>query len=166
MLRATIKDDRGKTFPLAKTEFFIPGLTSNQDAERRDRLILAQNAMEGTVTKRELFEGIGLALLLSPIIIGTAQIPAMMSFKLKWPWWAMLLATIPQAAMPLILSIWFMRRVAGNRIVRLYKRAGFCPSCSYDLRTVDESTDSSDGCTVCPECGAAWRLDTAKQSKS
>lgn len=34
-------------------------------------------------------------------------------------------------------------------------RAHFCPSCSYRLRGVPPEPD---GCTVCPECGAAWRL--------
>lgn len=29
-----------------------------------------------------------------------------------------------------------------------------CPSCAYSLHGGPES----DGCTVCPECGAAWRL--------
>ncbi len=31
----------------------------------------------------------------------------------------------------------------------------FCPSCLYDLQAL---TAQADGCTVCSECGAAWRL--------
>jgi hypothetical protein len=31
-----------------------------------------------------------------------------------------------------------------------------CPSCGYDLRGT--AADPVDGCTICPECGAAWRL--------
>jgi hypothetical protein len=34
-------------------------------------------------------------------------------------------------------------------------RAGLCPSCGYDIAT---HAPEGDGCTVCPECGAAWRL--------
>jgi hypothetical protein len=30
-----------------------------------------------------------------------------------------------------------------------------CPSCGYDLAGLEAGAD---GCTVCPECGAAWRL--------
>lgn len=30
-----------------------------------------------------------------------------------------------------------------------------CPSCHYDLVGL---SSQSDGCTVCPECGAAWRF--------
>lgn len=32
---------------------------------------------------------------------------------------------------------------------------GRCPSCDYDLAHLPPEAD---GCTVCPECGAAWRL--------
>jgi hypothetical protein len=30
-----------------------------------------------------------------------------------------------------------------------------CPACAFDLRGL---TADPDGCTICPECGAAWRL--------
>lgn len=30
-----------------------------------------------------------------------------------------------------------------------------CPSCAYDL---SETPPDPDGCTTCPECGAAWRI--------
>ena len=33
-----------------------------------------------------------------------------------------------------------------------------CPHCGYDIRGLP--TDSTDGATVCPECGCAWRLDS------
>jgi hypothetical protein len=32
-----------------------------------------------------------------------------------------------------------------------------CPHCGYDLRGL--AVDASDGATVCPECGCAWRLE-------
>jgi len=41
-------------------------------------------------------------------------------------------------------------------VVRAMTRSGLCPSCAYNIQGVDPETD---GCTVCPECGAAWRLD-------
>lgn len=31
---------------------------------------------------------------------------------------------------------------------------GYCPSCAYGIDTI---RPEHDGCTVCPECGAAWR---------
>lgn len=36
-----------------------------------------------------------------------------------------------------------------------------CPACAYDLRGVPEDDD---GITICPECGAAWRLDGPSSS--
>ena len=35
-----------------------------------------------------------------------------------------------------------------------------CPSCSYGLADL---APEPDGCTVCPECGAAWRLPADRQ---
>ncbi len=32
-----------------------------------------------------------------------------------------------------------------------------CPHCGYDIRGLP--VDPQDSCTVCPECGCAWRLD-------
>ena len=32
-----------------------------------------------------------------------------------------------------------------------------CPHCGYNIR--DLPTDPTDGLTICPECGCAWRLD-------
>jgi hypothetical protein len=31
---------------------------------------------------------------------------------------------------------------------------GYCPACAYGIDTI---RPEHDGCTVCPECGAAWR---------
>jgi hypothetical protein len=31
-----------------------------------------------------------------------------------------------------------------------------CPHCAYDIRELP--TDPTDGATVCPECGCAWKL--------
>ena len=38
-----------------------------------------------------------------------------------------------------------------------------CPHCGYDLRLLP--VDPADGATVCPECGAAWRLMEAAPKK-
>jgi hypothetical protein len=43
-----------------------------------------------------------------------------------------------------------MRRGMGAR--------GLCAACGYDLSAHEPEED---GCRVCPECGAAWRLDEA-----
>lgn len=58
------------------------------------------------------------------------------------------------------LSWWFdtprFRRVLwGGQWKARYKELGRCPACQYSLASLEPATD---GCTVCPECGAAWRL--------
>lgn len=35
-------------------------------------------------------------------------------------------------------------------------RNSICPACGYNLKGLEPQDD---GCTVCPECGAAWRLE-------
>ena len=37
----------------------------------------------------------------------------------------------------------------------IMRSLGICWSCGYDIRAL---VPEHDGCTVCPECGAAWRL--------
>lgn len=44
----------------------------------------------------------------------------------------------------------------------LFGRPSICAVCSYDLASGSPDTD---GCTLCPECGAAWRLDAAAPSE-
>lgn len=47
------------------------------------------------------------------------------------------------------------------RIMLVHRR---CPHCGYDLRGLP--VDASDGATVCPECGCAWRLDSREPSRA
>ncbi|MBX3387428.1 MAG: hypothetical protein KF768_12735 [Phycisphaeraceae bacterium] len=37
----------------------------------------------------------------------------------------------------------------------LYLLAGQCAACGY---SIGDLRSAEDGCTVCPECGGAWRL--------
>lgn len=39
-----------------------------------------------------------------------------------------------------------------------YLSIGHCPACQYDLAGLDAE---GDGCTICPECNAAWRLEAS-----
>lgn len=42
-----------------------------------------------------------------------------------------------------------------TQMARAYLAHGYCPSCTYRLLEVPPQ---SDGCVVCPECGAAWNV--------
>jgi len=45
---------------------------------------------------------------------------------------------------------------------RAMLRAGLCAACAYPIRDL---TPEPDACTICPECGAAWRLESVESSK-
>src|SRR5690606_27708851 len=47
-----------------------------------------------------------------------------------------------------------MWRSSEHAIVAM-TRSGLCPSCAYGIGGIPPEPD---GCTVCPECTAAWRL--------
>ncbi len=47
--------------------------------------------------------------------------------------------------------LWLWNRTWKSR----YKEVGRCPACQYELTALEPEAD---GCTVCPECGGAWRL--------
>ena len=48
------------------------------------------------------------------------------------------------------------RGVRFQRTTSVMLRHRRCPHCGYDLHGL--RTDEDDGATVCPECGAAWKL--------
>ena len=50
--------------------------------------------------------------------------------------------------------IWKNRTAAARAMMR----TGLCPACAYQIHDIEPDPD---GCTVCPECGAAWRLSDA-----
>ncbi len=44
---------------------------------------------------------------------------------------------------------------------RRFMELGRCPTCQYSIASLEPE---SDGCTVCPECGGAWRLGGSGRS--
>lgn len=58
------------------------------------------------------------------------------------------------AATLLALS-WLDRRVIKPRLATFRLLRGLCAGCRYSIAAISPDPD---GCTVCPECGAAWKL--------
>jgi hypothetical protein len=58
-----------------------------------------------------------------------------------------------------VLPISLLTLLRGNRhrarAVQACTRDGACPACGYDLRPCPREAGA---CTICPECGAAWKL--------
>ncbi len=63
-------------------------------------------------------------------------------------------ATVGLAVAYLVVAFHSRRRYEA-RAVRAWLELGRCAACAYPLRSIPPDFD---GATVCPECGAAWRL--------
>jgi len=65
-----------------------------------------------------------------------------------------------------MLGIWTgARKLRFHRIKRAMLKHRRCPHCGYDLKGLP--VDESDGATICPECGCAWKLsDEATERRS
>lgn len=65
----------------------------------------------------------------------------------------------PLFFLPIALAVWriqlFRYRIALD-IVTSWRIGRKCLGCRYDLSRQESGFD---GCTVCPECGAAWKLN-------
>ncbi len=71
-------------------------------------------------------------------------------------WW---IAWAVHAVMLFVLAIAVNRAARGAKPSCLIPRrlaAGECGACAYPISTLPPEAD---GCTVCPECGAAWELE-------
>jgi hypothetical protein len=152
MLRPTISDHRHRRFPLLPYTAFFP---FPRNPDRSARLAAASILPQPRITRRELLHGLGYSLLGLPFFYLSAHVPAWLSFGLHLPLWIMLLAAIPLGATPPLIIIFIFRRVAADRLARYYTAAGYCASCAYDLKSI---APEPDGCQLCPECGAAWRI--------
>jgi len=62
--------------------------------------------------------------------------------------------------------LWWLNRVLArrgderrtDRVASMLASHGLCPTCAYSL---DDLAPEPDGCTVCPECGGAWKRRAA-----
>jgi hypothetical protein len=60
---------------------------------------------------------------------------------------------------PAPLLWWWITRSGRQLTARAITRLGHCASCGYSLANL---APADDGCTLCPECGSAWRIPAAK----
>ena len=60
--------------------------------------------------------------------------------------------------------IWYgMKKKRFGKVGAAMLRHLRCPHCGYDIRGLP--TDSSDGATICPECGCAWKLGNSEAAQ-
>lgn len=101
----------------------------------------------------------GITVMASVSLFAVLAIPALVLFN-RLPMWSVVLAVAPAGvAIPTSLVL-LERRFQAERYRDAYIRIGLCPSCGFD---VSAAPVESDGCHVCPECGAAWRVERVEQ---
>lgn len=62
-----------------------------------------------------------------------------------------------------IMAFWMgARGVRFQKVRAVMLACGYCPHCGYELHGL--APDPSDGATVCPECGCAWKLGRAGEA--
>ena len=138
-------DNRGREVPLCRRSSLRP------DVPSRARAALA---------RADLASGRYIV----SILIGVtsiAVVPVTTTLMFDWPPWrerwpAVLIAAF---AIPLFVALYFRVRIGQPGFEENAREAMLaaclCPSCALELHA---GVVESDGCTVCPECGAAWRL--------
>ena len=75
--------------------------------------------------------------------------------------WVIFMAILPAGGM--LVGVLLPSRMLGapsdDDIAHAMRLTQVCPACGYDLHDLKAEVD---GCTVCPECGAAWRIEASK----
>lgn len=139
------KDDRGRRVALLDPAR-VRASAALADPATAARLAWARAELRAGTFGLRLFLFMGLMWVAFPVL-GTTHAPA-------WVW----LTVLPVWAGVLwVLNRFLARR--GNprrthRVGSLLASHGLCPSCAYSLADLSPEADR---CTVCPECGGAWR---------
>jgi hypothetical protein len=87
----------------------------------------------------------------APFFILPALLPAIVTARVSS--WLIVPLMAPIGAIgPFAIGV-AARALSRDRIARAYVWEGRCGACAFDLAGLEAAED---GCTVCPECGAAW----------
>ena len=154
-----ITDDRGETQELLDpmgTSFRITGVL--RPAEPEDPTEHAVMLGRRLLRLEDPVNSAALVILPSAFLVG---FPSMMILALVLPRWlpaASAIAVVGGLA-GAIVGVLIGVRVLARALDRLRRRLAtlppVCLTCKYQLSGLHPEPD---GCTVCPECGAAWRL--------
>jgi hypothetical protein len=151
-------DARGQVLNITQVD--VDGSPDGAGTRRRRARLLQRRARE-RVTPGEGCVGILVAMVFVVLFLGL--MPALLGALPAW----LILPAIVLAwlgfAFVLTLTLERIPITRGSRWVNSQvSELGVCYACGYDL--VDLPAEG-DGCTVCPECGAAWRVDAQEEAK-
>jgi hypothetical protein len=137
-------DDRGKTVVLCPYNEVPPALKLTNEEIEAARVWHKNHRFPWRETWRFL---VGLAaaifILFLPHVNGVQMAPV-------WDWGCAAIAILIVIAIAPMLTTALLRH-ASNGVLAARR----CPSCYHHLRLLPVEPD---GCTICPGCGAAWRL--------
>lgn len=148
LLRPTIKDARGRRFPLIRHEVLIPGISDPARVQRLQSAARTDLKLTGADKRRLILWYFATF----PIIVAAGAVgPMMLNIG---NWWS-LLWFLPMVVLPAAITSFVFRRAVAHRFADMYTRAGLCASCGYELRDVPADANKL---TTCPECGAVWQV--------
>jgi len=143
-------DDRGRTTRLCQLK---------QLPRPPWRVRLAVNHANPWLTRMWLFQAaylvaciVAFAVFRWRLFRGLAPLPAPPASEFIPTGWLLL----PAGCVAMWAAMRSVRPWLARRAIRACVRFGHCSACAYEIRGLPAAPD---GCTVCPECGAAWRVD-------
>ena len=96
------------------------------------------------------------------IALGTYGVYGMSTSAFRKPWdWVGPAGVCLSATIGLVTAWSYLRSINATRLARGFLAIRCCASCGYSLLGLDPEPD---GCTVCPECGSAWKFETGIQA--
>lgn len=156
MLGLTIKDDRGKRVRQSAAAAVLAG-AGDPGADRVDSRAIRRAAWRWARTPVALFVLLAAAALALAVVGAIKLGPVVIAVLVFSPVAATLILVVSRSVASATESL-DSRRIAAKGMMIRSRR---CPACAYRLTGIDAE---SDGCVVCPECGAAWELDAARYS--
>ena len=145
--RDRIVDARARIVPLL-TESDVPGAPADLRVA-----VLAANAHRPINRLRAMAIAAAVSVAIYPVVLIAVGRPI-------FAWLSM-----PGLVASLVVSTVVGGLVQGARVkahvenaVRMCLSLRICPACGYDMTGLEPAPD---GCTACPECGAAWNLSGA-----
>ncbi len=145
------RDDRSRRVPLHLRGLIATGESRGSRALRRGLVRLLRTLLSRPAILLIVALSVVAAAVLGAANFGPVVIALILFSPVAATWITLLAMSLVSA------GEWF--GAESNLIKAAMLRECSCPSCDYDLSGVEPAPD---GCTVCPECSAAWRMDAPK----
>lgn len=157
-LKSTVHDNRGKVFRRPRP-VDLQMVMNRVELATFLRLIEKPTPPNRTWFIRWMIR-LGMVAIVTAVVVGlgwigwTSSAWIVIHWGVKGMWWFSIVGGFAFAS--ILFGLSYIREAGWlTRYMRGMISLGCCPVCTYNLSGLESETD---GCTVCPECGAAWRL--------